>query len=376
MKKKIVILSLTLGFGGIEKYISSLCNMFQNDFDIEIICNYKETNKPAFNFYNAKIKYLINECYSNVSIKKLIKEVKILDLIKEIIKRIKFKYNEKNLMIKELKKIDCNYIITTRIKHNKLVNKYVKKKGIIKIATEHNFYDIEPKYDIKLVNSVKNFDYFILVSKELREHYLQFMDSKKCIYIPNVIDYISNSKSCLPGKNIISVGRFSPEKGFLDLIEVMKKVVKLDKEVKLFLIGDGYQKDIIKYKINEYGLNENIILTGYKNPNEQEQYYLKSSLYVMTSLSESFGIVLLESMNYGVPCIAFSSAKGAKKILNDVNFPIIEDRNTDNMAKLIVKLLNDKDELFKMQNNGKIYIKKYSLLNIKKMWDEIINVDD
>lgn len=375
MKKKMVILSLTLGFGGIEKYISSLCNMFQNDFDIEIICNYKETSKPAFDFHNAKIKYLVNECYSNVSIKKLIKEVKLLDLIQEVIKRIKFKYNEKYLMIKELKKIDCDYIITTRIKHNKLVNKYVKKKGIVKIATEHNFYDIEPKYDIKLVNSVKNFDYFILVSEELRDHYLQFIDSKKCIYIPNVIDYISNDKSYLPGKNIISVGRFSPEKGFLDLIEVMKKVVQLDKEVKLFLIGDGYQRDIIKQQINEYDLNKNIILTGYKIPEEQKEYYLKSSLYVMTSLSESFGIVLLESMNYGVPCIAFSSANGAKKILNDVNFPVIEDRDKDEMAKLIIELLNDKNKLLKMQKKGNNYIKKYNIATIKKMWYDLIGLN-
>ena len=80
----------------------------------------------------------------------------------------------------------------------------------------------------------------------------------------------------------------------------------------------------------------------------QKEYYLKSSLYVMSSLSESFGIVLLESMNFGVPCIAFCSAKGAKKILDDVKFTVIEDRNINEMSKVIIELLNDKKNLLKM----------------------------
>ena len=60
--KKITILSLHLGIGGIEKYISSLCKMLENDFEIEIISTYKVLDKPVFDFSDKlKITYLIND---------------------------------------------------------------------------------------------------------------------------------------------------------------------------------------------------------------------------------------------------------------------------------------------------------------------------
>lgn len=373
MKKKIVILSLTLGYGGIEKYISSLCRMFHEKFDIQIICNYKETKNPAFNFYNAKILYLNNKEFSNISIKKLLKNKNFLLVIKEILKRFLNRYKEKYCMIKQIKKFDCDYVITTRIKHNRLVNKYLKNKKIVKIATEHNFYDIEKNYDKKIVKSVSNFDYFILVSETLKNHYEKISKKAKCMYIPNVIDNNEKKLSKLETKNIISVGRFSPEKGFIDLIKVMKKVVKLDKEVRLFLIGDGYEKTKILNCIKEYKLENNVDVVGYKSYDEQKAFYLKSSLYVMTSLSESFGIVLLESMNNGVPCIAYDTANGAKTILSEVNFPLVSNRDINKMANLIVKLVNDKRELLKMRKIGKEYIKKFDISVVKNKWFSIVN---
>lgn len=372
MRKKIVILSLTLGFGGIEKYISSLCKMFKDDFEVEIICNYKEQEEPAFDFYNAKISYLINCAYSDISIKQLIKEKKIISILKEVYKRIKYKYQEKYLMIKRLKKLECDYIITTRIKHNNLVNKYIKSKKIIKIATEHNSCDIETNYDIALIKSVSKFDYLVLVSDELKRHYSNLMDSNKCIFIPNVIDNLEREKSDLKKKNIISVGRFSPEKGFVDLIRVMNEVVKIDDDIKLYLIGDGYQKKLIEKMLDENNLYKNIVLTGYKRLNEQKKYYLNSSLYVMPSFSESFGIVLLESMNYGVPCIAFDTALGAKTILNEAGLPVIKGRNIKKMAEVIVGLLQDREELIKLQEKGKNYVKRYDINNVKKQWFSLL----
>ena len=50
--QKITILALHLDYGGIEKYISYLCKMFENKYDIEIICTYKFQPKPAFEYYN------------------------------------------------------------------------------------------------------------------------------------------------------------------------------------------------------------------------------------------------------------------------------------------------------------------------------------
>lgn len=369
MKKKIVILSLTLGYGGIEKYISSLCKMFKGKYDVKIICNYKEVDKPAFDFYDAEIEYLSNGSFRNLSIKKLVKKLQIIGIIKELYNRFKNTIKEKRSMNKKIKELDCDVVITTRLKHNRLVNKLLKNSNILKIATEHNSYDIWKKYDKQIANSVSNFDYFVLVSKIQYEHYKKMLNN--CVYIPNVIDIISKEKSKLNTNNIISVGRFSEEKGFLDLVKVMKEVVKKDNKIKLYLIGDGYQKKEISNLIKDYHLKDNIILPGFIKQEELASYYLKSSLYVMTSLSEAFGIVLLESMSYNVPCIAFDSAKGANIILKEANFPLIENRDINKMADLILTLINDKKRLKKLSENCKV-VENYSITNIEKHWDKLL----
>lgn len=370
MKKKILILSLTLGYGGIEKYISSLCKMFKENYEVKIICNYKELDKPAFNYYDAKIEYIFDHKFRLESIKDLLVNGKIFKIANEIISRAKMKLLETKLIKKKIKQEKYDVIITTRLNHNKIVNKYLKRDDVLKIATEHNSYDIELGYDKKICKSVSNFNYLVLVSKQQKKHYDELFD--RCIYIPNVMDEISNKVSKLNSLNLISVGRLSKEKGFLDLIRVIDLLVKRNSKIKLYLAGDGYQKQEIINLINELKLNDSVVMLGYKTQEELKKYYLDSSLYVMTSYSEAFGIVLLEAMNYGVVCVAFDSAKGACEVLKDSGGVLIKDRNINKMANKILELLNDKQRLLELQEKSKEHVKNYDIKKVKEQWIKLI----
>lgn len=73
--KKITILALHLNFGGVEKYISSLCKMLEDDYDIELVVTYK--SKPAFEFSEKiKIRYLINSMPNKEDFKNCLKNKK------------------------------------------------------------------------------------------------------------------------------------------------------------------------------------------------------------------------------------------------------------------------------------------------------------
>ena len=66
-----------------------------------------------------------------------------------------------------------------------------------------------------------------------------------------------------------------------------------------------------------------------------------TSVFVTTSHYESFGLVLLEAMSYGIPCVSFDSAKGSLDIIEDGKMVLLlGDRNLDEMANKIVELLN------------------------------------
>lgn len=367
--KKITIISLHLNYGGIEKYISSLCKMLQNDYKIDLIITYKMNEKPAFNFSNKiDIKYLINDKPNKEEFKQAIKSKNLIHIFKEGIKSVKILFLKRSRTKKAVKELKSDYVISTRLYETKLVNKYLKTSNIKKIATEHNFPTT--KYLKRLSKNLKNFDKLIVVNEEIKNLYQEHIGTK-VTSIPNFIESISEEHSKLKGKQLIAVGRFEPEKGFLDLIDVMKIIVKTDKDIKLTLIGDGSEKKQILEKINENNLRDNIKLTGYLNSREIEYYMLNSTLYVMTSITESFGLVLLEAMNMGLPIISFDSASGPKELLKNDNGILIKNRNNKEMAKEIIKLLNSKKTLEEYQQKSILNVQKYTQKNIKKMWEDL-----
>ena len=95
--RKVTILALHLGFGGIEKYISSLCKMLENDFEIEIISTYKLYEKPVFDFPDkTKITYLIQDRPYKEELKHAIKNKNIAATFKFLFKNLKILFLKKN----------------------------------------------------------------------------------------------------------------------------------------------------------------------------------------------------------------------------------------------------------------------------------------
>ena len=370
-KKKITIFALHLGFGGVEKYLSSLCKMLKENYDIEIISTYKVLDKPAFPFSEkVKITYLIDDKPNKEEFKRAIENKDIISIFKEGIKSVKILYLKRSRNIKAIRNTYSDYIITTRTFHSRLVG-YYAYNNIIKIATEHNFHNNDKKYITKVIDSIKDFDYFVVVSDNLRKFYENKIGKTKCIYIPNVIDNLPDKRSKLTNKNIITIGRLSPEKGQKDLIDVFKIVNKELPKTKLFIVGDGPLKQELENYTKELKLTDKIIFTGFLGNKEKEKYILDSSIFILPSYTESFGLVLIEAMSYGLPCIAFDSSDGARELLKDDVGILVKDRNKEKMAKEIIKeLKNAKKDNY--SEKGYKYCQKYLIDNVKEAWFNIL----
>ena len=370
-KKKITIFALHLGFGGVEKYLSSLCKMLKENYDIEIISTYKVLDKPAFPFSEkVKITYLIDDKPNKEEFKRAIENKNIISIFKEGIKSVKILYLKRSRNIKAIRNTYSDYIITTRTFHSRLVG-YYAYNNIIKIATEHNFHNNDKKYITKVIDSIKDFDYFVVVSDNLRKFYENKIGKTKCIYIPNVIDNLPDKRSKLTNKNIITIGRLSPEKGQKDLIDVFKIVNKELPKTKLFIVGDGPLKQELENYTKELKLTDKIIFTGFLGNNEKEKYILDSSIFILPSYTESFGLVLIEAMSYGLPCIAFDSSDGARELLKDDVGILVKDRNKEKMAKEIIKELKNKDSS-EYSDNGYKFCQRYLIDNVKEAWFNIL----
>ncbi|MBD9085063.1 glycosyltransferase family 4 protein [bacterium] len=371
--KRITILALHLGYGGIEKCISTLANTLCKNYQVNVISTYKLYEKPSFPIDDrVKITYLIPDL--SPSKNEFIDSVKHLKFIKGFklgITNLKVLYLKKKKMIEAIKNCDSDVIISTRDIHNDWLGKY-GNPNILKIGWEHNHHNNDKKYINKIIKSVSKLDYFVLVSKELEEFYRQKVKCKT-VYIPNTLDYYPKKVSDLEEKRIISVGRLSEEKGYLDLIDVFSLVHQVYPDWKLDIIGDGNQKENIQKKIEEYGLKDFIILHGFQNKEYINQLLQKSSIYVMCSYTESFGIVLLEAFSFGIPCVAFDSARGATEIIsNNWDGYLIKDRNKEIMAKKVCELISNPNRRIIMGANGIKKANQYSMDEIRKYWIQII----
>lgn len=369
--KKITILSLHLGVGGIEKYIRSLSKILENDYEIELIITYKLKEKPSFQFSDkVSISYLIDGGPNREEIRRAFRRKKFFKLVKEMFHAVRILSLKRIRTKRALKNLETDYLITTRTYETKLANKILKDKDIRKIATDHNFPS--KKYKKELIKSTTNYDKLVVVNNEILDIYKKEIGDK-VICIPNFLDEISKEKSKLCDKNIVAVGRFSKEKGFIDLVEIMSLIVKVDNRVKLTLIGDGPQSECIKSKIKELGLESNVKLTGYLNEREVQNVMLNSSVYAMTSFTESFGLVIAEAMNSGLPVVAFDSASGARDLLSNDTGVLVSNRDKEKFAQEILNLLGDSDRLKFYADKSLERVKSFSAGFAKKEWLKLLD---
>lgn len=367
--KKITFLMLHLGYGGVESAIANQSNMLCNDFEVEIVSLYKMNYRVPYEI-NSKVKitYLSDLKPNKEEFIWALKKHQFLKTLKEGFKSLKILYLKKKLIKEYIKKCDADIIVSTRLSFNKSLGKYAKKDKI-KIAQEHAHHNNNEKYINKLIKSVQKIDYLMPVSKELTNFYKKKVGNHtKCVYIKHALDFEIEDYKFKTTNNLIAVARLSKEKGFSDLLDVIDIVRVKNPKIKLNLIGDGVEKKNLEEKIKELKLEKNVIMHGFKTRKEIKEIIKDCSLYCMTSFEESFGLSVIESMAYGLPCIAFDDAKGVLEIINKDNGIAIRNRNKQKMAREIELLLKDKKRLKDMSKNSYNTSLNYSFNIIKEDW--------
>ena len=374
--KKVTILALHLGYGGIERCISMLANALCDQYEVEIISTYKLYDQPAFLLdERIQIRYLLLDMKPNQQeFFQALKSFHILKAYKEYRKARQILKLKKKKMIEAIQNCDSDMIISTRDIHNKWLGKYGKKETI-KIGWEHNHPHGNQKYAKKIIKSVQNLDALVVVSPELKEFYGPKIKCP-CLYIPNAIEDIPKKVSERTEKRLISVGRLSIEKGYTDLMDVFDIVHQQYPDWHLDIIGDGIERSTIEQKIKQNGLEQVVTLHGFQDKTYINQWLSNSSIYVMASHTESFGIVLLEAFSYGLPCVAFDSAEGANLLIsNNWDGYLISNRDKNQMAKRICELIQNQNRRIIMGDNGRKKAEKYQIKEIKKEWISLLEKD-
>jgi len=216
----------------------------------------------------------------------------------------------------------------------------------------------------------RKFDHLALLTKDEQQHF----NSKNTIVIPNGITGISKTRATLKSKRIISAGRIAPVKGFNILIDVFSDVVEKYPDWKLEIYGDGERNYVsqLKQRIKNLGLQDSIYLHG--QTGQLQEKMLEASMYVMTSETECFPMVLLEAQSCGLPVVSFDCPYGPRNIITDKKDGfLVEKQNKTKLGEAIVQLINSEILRKEMGNKGQEKISKFELSIIMKQWMAFFN---
>lgn len=173
------------------------------------------------------------------------------------------------------------------------------------------------------------------------------------------------------GKNdilkIVFVGRLIGKKGIAFLVDALS-LMPTDMDWELLIFGDGDDRALIEKQIADSGIGKNVKLMGNRPLNQIAEAYQQADVFVLPSLRETSGNVLLEAMAYAVPIVAFDTS--FCRLLKEVDCGVFinTEQALDNIkedyCKAIVTLGQDKELAKQMGLNG------YKYVNSKLTWDE------
>ncbi|AUZ26858.1 N-acetyl-alpha-D-glucosaminyl L-malate synthase BshA [Bacillus cabrialesii] len=177
-------------------------------------------------------------------------------------------------------------------------------------------FAIEASDRVTAVSSALAAETYDLIKPEKKiETIYNFIDER--VYLKKNTAAIKEKHGILPDeKVVIHVSNFRKVKRVQDVIRVFRNIAGKTK-AKLLLVGDGPEKSTACELVRKYGLENQVLMLG--NQDRVEELYSISDLKLLLSEKESFGLVLLEAMACGVPCIGTNIGGIPEVIKNNVS---------------------------------------------------------
>ena len=219
----------------------------------------------------------------------------------------------------------------------------------------------------KLNKNVRKLDKLVLLTQHDANSWAGLTET---VVIPNSIPFYPQQTSSCDSKQVIFVGRYNEQKGLEYLIKTWEGVYQKHKDWTLHMYGEGEQRGLLLKLINEAGLHE-VVIVHNSTPHIMDKY-LESSIFLLTSRFEGFGMVLVESMACGVPPVSFNCPWGPADIIQDGEDGFLVEYLNTTEAIEKVNLLIEHPELRKeMGRKARRNVQRYSRDVIMNQWIDL-----
>lgn len=360
--------------GGVERVLTLKANYFTEHFgyDITIILT-EGKDKPLFYPLSKKIKVI------NLGIG--FEELWTCNFLKKIFVYLKKQRRYKKALTAELMRIhpditisllrrEINFLNDIKDGSRKIGEMHINRANYRNFNTEHA--GIVKKMFAKvwsgsLLGHLGKLDRLVVLTEKDREAWTELNNVE---VIPDPLSIRPSSISSQTSKRVVAIARYSHEKGIDLLLQAWAKTEKTVSDWRLDVFGDGdrsaYERLIDELKIDRSRCQ----LHGRTNDVERE--CVKSSLFVLSSRFEGFGMVITEAMACGLPVVAFDCPWGPRAIIaGGEDGLLVENGNVNALADALVRLMDDEHFRRSMAEAGVRNVQRFGLDSIAGRWKSL-----
>ncbi len=324
-----------------------------------------------------------------------ISKIKYLSYISKIFFWIYFNYKVKKLVLKRFKEKNFdvvygigplgNYLVTKTLK--KRFNNSLKVARYLGVASAYErylkwnkrffaypellSYKLNPDVTILTNDGTKGNEFLNKINPDLKNLYFFRNGIDKTLFLQKTDQNYIREKYSLNQdiKAIITVSRLSKLKRIDRSINILKQLIKIDKSFRLFIIGNGSEKEKLQRMVSDLELNDFVFFVGALQHKELIKYYNSADLFFSFYDTSNIGNPLLEAMLTG-NCIVTLDTGGTKDFIPENVGVVIKQTEFNKAHKVIYELLQNNDKIETFKNNAKVFAES----NLKD-WDERIQME-
>jgi glycosyltransferase involved in cell wall biosynthesis len=190
--------------------------------------------------------------------------------------------------------------------------------------------------------------------------------------IPNAVKLPEGRRKPGRGMRLAAVGRLVPQKGFDLLIDAFAAIADRHPEWTLTIWGEGPDRKALEKRRAVRGLEGRIYMPGVS---DRPGSWLESSdAFVLSSRFEGWGIVLLEAMAWGLPCVSFDCEWGpGEMIANGVDGILVPSGDVAALANEISRVMGDRALRQRLSKAAKASTRRFSRTRVMAAWDEVVD---
>ncbi len=361
--KTILYIINTYGFGGLNRVIAEKASYFTDKgYRVHILCVDNQKNVDVKSIYDERI---VHHTIDRDTLDKYL----AIPLIGRLIRFVYYRL----FLLKAIYSVNPDVVISTlpMIEPTSVVWLTFWKKRFMEF---HGFWDY-PKYKITLKAKIQfrlKYGFYQLIALTQREAgMVSKITGHPVSVIPNPLYVLPTIYSDCSSKNVITMARFSRQKNLASIVPAWKEIEEKHPDWNLIIMGKGEEDAKIRKAIEDAQLKTVKIMPYSLNVGER---LVDSSIYVLPSLYEGFPLVLLESMSYGVPVVAYDCPCGPSEVIKDgYDGYVTEYLNPTQLMERVNVLIENEELRKQMGVRARKDIQRYNLDAIMQVWMDLFD---